>query len=314
MKLVDAIGEIVLDDALPFQSVLTLFGELAPRIGARVVDRSGVERVFGDRTIDVIMPERDVIPAMRPQCLDRDFHRRSIQLAPVSRQHPFDLTMQEEDVVLRRRIRLEPRTALSHVGYRENCEVVLIDAHPPGLALHDGDAQLAKKPEDAAGLTRARRVVVSGDDNDLGVRQRPLQPLELNESCKDCRIGRTDGVEHIAGDEHELGREADDAIDYGAEGFSDINLTLIDAACRLALVLSEAEMYVCEVYQSHRARIALIHCVIFVRTCIGALCSSPLPAGACAIVERTMMLLLESVIQPSLRSIWMVPVRVPEVM
>jgi hypothetical protein len=73
-------------------------------------------------------------------------------------------------------------------------------------------------------------------------------------------------------------------------------------------------MYVCEMYKSHRARIALIHCVILVRTCIGAICGSPLRAGDCAIVECTMMLLFESVIQPSLRSIWIVPDSVPEVM
>jgi hypothetical protein len=121
-------------------------------------------------------------------------------------------------------------------------------------------------------------------------------------------------VKNVAGHQHQLGAQLDYAVNDRFEGLSNVNLSLIDAGLGLSLVLSESEMDVCQVYQSHRARIALIHCVIFVRTCIGALCGSPLRAGACAIVERTMMLLRESVIQPSLLSIWMVPVRVPEVM
>jgi len=121
-------------------------------------------------------------------------------------------------------------------------------------------------------------------------------------------------VKNIPSHQHQLRAELDYTIDDRAERLPDINLSLIDAVLGLSLILSEAEMYVCQVYQSHRARIALIHCVILVRTCIGALCGSPLRAGACAIVERTMMLLLESVIQPSRLSIWIVPVRVPEVM
>jgi hypothetical protein len=131
----------------------------------------------------------------------------------------------------------------------------------------------------------------------------PLQPLELNERGENGWIGRANRVEDIAGDEDQLRSKLDHTIDYGAESFSDVSLSLVNAVGSLSLILFEAEMYVCEVYQSHRARIALIHCVIFVRTCIGALCGSPLRAGGCAIVDRTMMLLFESVIQPSRRSI-----------
>jgi hypothetical protein len=62
-------------------------------------------------------------------------------------------------------------------------------------------------------------------------------------------------------------------------------------------------MDVCEVNKSHRARIALIHCVIFVRTSIGARSGSPFRVEFDAIVDLTMMLLFESVIHPSRRSI-----------
>lgn len=62
-------------------------------------------------------------------------------------------------------------------------------------------------------------------------------------------------------------------------------------------------MYVCEVNKSHRTRIALIHCVIFVRTSIELRSEVPGRPEFDEIVDLTMMLLFESVIQPSRRSI-----------
>ena len=120
-------------------------------------------------------------------------------------------------------------------------------------------------------------------------------------------------MKYVSCDEHQLGTQLDYRVDHAAQRNRDIRLTLVDPRGCLPLIWSEAEVYVREVNQSHRVRIARIHCVIFVRTCIGAPCGSPFRAGAAAIVERTMMLLFESVIQPSLRSIRIVPERVPEV-
>jgi hypothetical protein len=97
--------------------------------------------------------------------------------------------------------------------------------------------------------------------------------------------------------------QLDHAVDHPTQRGRDVRLSLIDSGRRLPLVLPEPEVYVGKVNQSHRTRIARIHCVIFVRTCIGAIGGSPRLVGAEMMVDRVMMLLFESVIQPSRRSI-----------
>ena len=114
---------------------------------------------------------------------------------------------------------------------------------------------------------------------------------------------RANGVKYVSGDQHQIRVELDHFVDDAAQRNRDIRLTLIYSRGCLSLILSEAEVYVREVNQSHRVRIARIHCVIFVRTCIGAPFGAPARPGLAAIVDLTMMLLFESVIQPSLRSI-----------
>jgi len=109
-------------------------------------------------------------------------------------------------------------------------------------------------------------------------------------------------VENVPGDQHEVRPELDDLVDHTPQRFRDIRLALVDASRGLSLVLPEAEVDVRQVNESHRARIALIHCVIFVRSCIGDRAASPILDGG-TIVDRTMMVLFESVIQPSRRSI-----------
>ena len=110
-------------------------------------------------------------------------------------------------------------------------------------------------------------------------------------------------MEDISGNQDEIRPQLDHLVHHPLQRARDIVLPLIHARGSLSLILFEAEVNIGEVYQSHRARIALIHWVIFVRTCIGERCGSPLRPGTDAIVDLTMMLLLESVIQPSRRSI-----------
>ena len=110
-------------------------------------------------------------------------------------------------------------------------------------------------------------------------------------------------MKHVARDEHKIWSKLDHCIDDAPQRRRHIRLALVDPGGSLSLVLPKAEVYVGEVNQSHRARITLIHCVIFVRTSMGERFASPGPADAGTIVDRTMMLLLLSVIQPSRRSI-----------
>ena len=76
---------------------------------------------------------------------------------------------------------------------------------------------------------------------------------------EDGGIARADGVKHVAGDEHQLRLELDHPVDDAPQRSRDIRLALVDPRGSLPLVLSEAEVYVREVNQSHRVRVALIH-------------------------------------------------------
>jgi hypothetical protein len=66
-------------------------------------------------------------------------------------------------------------------------------------------------------------------------------------------------VKYVSGDEHQVGLQLDHFVDDAAQRDRDIRLTLIDPRGCLPLILSEAEVYVREMNQSHRVRIALIH-------------------------------------------------------
>src|SRR6266480_31816 len=141
MELVRLFGEIVLDDSFPADSRGALFGQLAPRIGAGVIERSRIERVGRDRPIYVIMSERDIIPTLGAELCLGDLHGRAIELAAILRQHAFDLTMQEKDVVLRVRIGLECRSTGSQVGNRENRKVMLGKWNSLRFALHNRNSE-----------------------------------------------------------------------------------------------------------------------------------------------------------------------------
>jgi hypothetical protein len=145
--------------------------------------------------------------------------------------------------------------------------------------------------------------MVARDHHHRRIWQHLHETRELVERVQDRWVGGSNCVEHIAGDKHQIRAQLDDLVDYALKRSRDIRLTLIYSRGCLPLILSEAEVYVREVNQSHRVRIARIHCVIFVRTCIGAPFGAPVRPGLAAIVDLTMMLLFESVIQPSLRSI-----------
>ena len=191
---------------------------------------------------------------------------------------------------------------MRHIRHGKNREIALVECHSFRVAFHDRDPKWAEQAKDAAGLSSPRSVVITRDHHDGCIRQHLHETRELKKRVQNRGVCRSDGVKHVAGDQHQIRPQLDDDIDYAAQRSRDIRLALVDPGGCLPLVLSEAEVYVREVNQSHRVRIARIHCVIFVRTCIGAPCAAPFRAES-PIVDLTMMLLFESVIQPSLRSI-----------
>ena len=54
-------------------------------------------------------------------------------------------------------------------------------------------------------------------------------------------------MEHIARDQHDLGRELDDLVDRARERLRHVGFALVDAARSQPLILAEAEMQIGEV-------------------------------------------------------------------
>src|SRR5204862_8275560 len=73
--------EVELHEALSGFPVKLLFlEEIAPNVQARIVGRSGVERVFGDALVDVIMPQRDIAPFGTPELPTREPNASALEL------------------------------------------------------------------------------------------------------------------------------------------------------------------------------------------------------------------------------------------
>ena len=85
----------------------------------------------------------------------------------------------------------------------------------------------------------------------IGIGQRLLEARELLEGVDDRRVHRPHGVEHVAGDDHDVRAQRDDAIDRAAERIRDVRFALVDPGGRQPVVLAEAEMEVSEVYEPH---------------------------------------------------------------
>ena len=85
--------------------------------------------------------------------------------------------------------------------------------------------------------------------------ERLAQPLELLEGEDDRGVGRTDGMEEVAGDDDGVGARADYPVHRQAEGARDVRLTLIDAGRSLTMVLPNAQVGIGEVSQSHTGNV-----------------------------------------------------------
>src|SRR5688572_30552641 len=121
VELVKASIEIALDESLaPLLPVFPreLLVHLTPDVGARVLERAAIPRVRRDLVIDVVMSQRDVIPLFDRQVLDAHFIRRAIGAEALD--YAFDLIVDEQDVVFRRRITVENRKRSNSAWDREN--------------------------------------------------------------------------------------------------------------------------------------------------------------------------------------------------
>src|SRR4030095_13600241 len=105
---------------------------------------------------------------------------------------------------------------------------------------------------------------------------------ELRKRMNDRGVRWPNGVKHVAGDEHQIGRDLDDLVDRPPERRGDVCLALIDPGRCLPLILAETQVQIGYVDQPHgpkyRPRNALryhhgtvrTHCVTFIRNRIAA--------------------------------------------
>src|SRR5665647_1288658 len=106
MKLVRSRGQIVLDeslsaDSLTVDALLALVVNFAPDVGARVLDRARVVRVRRYLVIDVVVAQRDIIPAAGVELTNRQITVTELGQRPEAFHYSFDRVVNQENVVLR---------------------------------------------------------------------------------------------------------------------------------------------------------------------------------------------------------------------
>jgi hypothetical protein len=255
-------AEIMLDDPLPRHAGHPLLDPLTPRVGARVVERAAVELVRREAAIHVIVAERDVVPRALRELRLRDLLRRRLAGRGVRTEHPLDLAVQQEDVPAMRAGGHELRPTVLVVGDREHGQVQLGEVERARFRIDDVHAQRDEQSEDASRLGGARRVVVPGDHDHFGARQRRAQARELEIRVEDGRVGRAHLMENVARDEHDVRRQLDHLVQRARERLRDVRLTLIDPTRSQPLILAVTEVEVGEVdeAQSRLGKGALTSC------------------------------------------------------
>ena len=247
--------EVVLDHAFAGQLRRTFFSELAPNVHARVVHRARVVHVRRELPIHMVVSERDVIPPGRANLLGCDLNDRAFLRDGVRRKNSWQLAVDDEDVVFRRRIRIENRMVSERIRHGQYREIAIGEREPLRLLKYDVNPELLEQSQDAARLDCLRRIVIPGNHHHDRVRQRLREAAELGERVNDRGVRGTHGMKHVAGDEHDVRRNLDDLVDRALERLRDIPLALVDASWGLPLVLAVAEVKIGDVDQPHAPNI-----------------------------------------------------------
>ena len=208
--------EVHQQPAFASRAVVRLVHQLAPEVGAHVLERARVPDARRHLVLYVVVPERDVAPLVRRQLLEAERCPAVLGGAPVEWENAFDLPVQHQHPLTLVPLRPERRPGAAHqrlVRHGEDAEVERRIHQPPCLVARHVDAQLLEEPQDRAGLGGPRRVVIAGDQHDRRLGQRLAQPLELAEREDDGGVGRADGVEQVAGHDDGVGARRDDAVD-----------------------------------------------------------------------------------------------------
>ncbi len=98
--------------------------------------------------------------------------------------------------------------------------------------------------------------MVAGDQYDRRMGKGFSQTLELLERKDDGGVGGADGVEEVAGHDHDVGPVGDHTVDGEAKGPCDVSLALVDAGRGLSIVLADAEVGVGDVREFHSTNVS----------------------------------------------------------
>ncbi len=141
------------------------------------------------------------------------------------------------------------------VGNGQDREVERGIFQAPCLVHRDVHSQLLEQAENGAGLRRARRVVIAGDQHDRRLGQRLAQPLKLLEGEDDRGVGGSDRVEEIAREDDRVRARRDDPVHGKPEGAGHVGLSLVDAGRDLTMVLPNSQVEIGEMGQSHAGNV-----------------------------------------------------------
>ncbi len=240
--------EIHLEKSLSRQPELLFVLKVPPRVHTRVFERAAVVRVVGHSSLDVVMSQRDVGPAIRMQLRTRQV--KGLALMALL-EHVVQVAVQHQYPVARGSRRSQRWQCSRAIGHCEYLEIELRKSQGLRSIEDDGEPQLPEQAENAPGLGRSRLIVVSADHHDERLGQRVAKARKLTEGVNDDRICRPDHVEYVAGNEDHVRLERNDLIQRAHERPRHVGLALIEPARGEPMVLTVAEVQVGEMYQAH---------------------------------------------------------------
>ena len=230
-------------------------GELAPGIGADVLECTTVPDPGCHFTLHVVVPEGHVTPPPACQLLPVEQGAAVLDRSAVGREQALDLPVEHQHLMRLGALGSEGRTLRlkqRHVRDRQHAESEPGIGKPAGFVGRDVGTESLEQAEDGPGLGGAGSVVVASDDHQRDVRKCLSQPVKLVEREEDRVIGGPDRMEQIPRDDHRVRPGLDDLVHGPTEGVGDVRLPLIEPVGCLAVVLAESEMQVSEMGDLHR--------------------------------------------------------------
>ena len=240
----------------PRQSVVGLVHQLAPDVGAHVLERPGIPDPRRHLVLHVVVAQRDVAPLGRGQLPQAEQRAAVLGRAPVEGEDAFHLAVQHQHLVPLGALRPEhgarPRRPAPGAARRARTRS-RAGIHQPARLV--GRRRRPRAPRTAGGSSRSRWSAGCRDCRRSERSGRPGSASRRRWNWRNAKtiaalVGRTEWKRSPAMTTAS-GRAAITPSIASAEGLGDVGLALIDAGGGLPVVLPDAEVRVGDMGEFH---------------------------------------------------------------